>query len=272
MGAALGYALAQPAPHALAVFAALALGMALPYLLLSFVPGLARMLPRPGRWMVTFRQAMVFPLLATVAWLAWVLGLQAGVDAVFGLLAGLVLIAFAAWLYGRFALPAASRRSRAIAIGCALGIAIAGGYAAWPSMAADAPAAARQGDTREPWQPWQAWSPDQVATLRAEGRPVFIDFTAAWCVTWQANKQLVLDTRAVREAFARLDAATLRADWTRRDPAISAALAGYGRSGVPVYVLYLPGRDAPVLLPELLTRDIVLSALAAHSPSTAGPR
>jgi thiol:disulfide interchange protein DsbD len=139
-------------------------------------------------------------------------------------------------------------------------------------MAADAPAAARQGDTREPWQPWQAWSPDQVATLRAEGRPVFIDFTAAWCVTCQANKQLVLDTRAVREAFARLDAATLRADWTRRDPAISAALAGYGRSGVPVYVLYLPGRDAPVLLPELLTRDIVLSALAAHSPSTAGPR
>ena len=272
MGAALGYALAQPAPHALAVFAALALGMALPYLLLSFVPSLARMLPRPGRWMVTFRQAMVFPLLATVAWLAWVLGLQAGVDAVFGLLAGLVLIAFAAWLYGRFALPATSRRSRAIVIGCALGIAIAGGYAAWPSMAADAPAAARQGDTREPWQPWQAWSPDRVATLRAEGRPVFIDFTAAWCVTCQANKQLVLDTRAVREAFARMDAATLRADWTRRDPAISAALAGYGRSGVPVYVLYLPGRDAPVLLPELLTRDIVLSALVAHSPSTAGTR
>ncbi|MFN8771829.1 MAG: protein-disulfide reductase DsbD family protein, partial [bacterium] len=273
MGAALGYALAQPAPHALAVFAALALGMALPYLLLSFVPGLARMLPRPGRWMVTFRQAMVFPLLATVAWLAWVLGLQAGVDAVFGLLAGLVLIALAAWLYGRFALPAASRRSRAIAIGCALGFAVAGGYAAWPSMAADAPAgrpdAARQGDTREPWQ---AWSPDRVATLRVEGRPVFIDFTAAWCVTCQANKQLVLDTVAVRQAFARVGAATLRADWTRRDPAISAALAGYGRSGVPVYVLYLPGRDAPVLLPELLTRDIVLSALAAHSPSTAGAR
>ncbi len=276
MGAALGYALAQPAPHALAVFTALALGMALPYLLLSFVPGLARMLPRPGHWMVTFRQAMVFPLLATVAWLAWVLGLQAGVDAVFGLLAGLVLIAFAAWLYGHFAVPAASRGSRAIALGCGLLVALAGGYLAWPPATQDAPAAppaaARQGDAHDPGQPWQAWSPDRVAALRAEGRAVFIDFTAAWCVTCQANKQLVLDTAAVREAFARRNTATLRADWTRRDRAISEALAGYGRSGVPVYVLYLPGRDAPILLPELLTRDGVRAALDGAPEVATGPR
>ena len=276
MGAALGYALAQPAPHALAVFTALALGMALPYLLLSFVPGLARMLPRPGPWMVTFRQAMVFPLLATVAWLAWVLGLQAGMDAVFGLLAGLVLIAFAAWLYGRFAAPAASTRSRAFAIAAGLAVAIAGGYLAWPSASQDGTAGAQsanlQGDTRGPGQPWQPWSPDRVAELRAEGRPVFIDFTAAWCVTCQANKQLVLDTGAVRTAFASRNVATLRADWTRRDRAISEALAGYGRSGVPVYVIYLPGRDAPILLPELLTRDIVLSALDGAPAAAAGAR
>jgi len=270
MGAALGYALAQPAAHALAVFGALAVGMALPYLLLSFVPALARRLPRPGPWMVTFRQAMVFPLLATVAWLAWVLGLQAGIDAVFGLLAGLVLVALAAWLYGRYVVPAARPRTRLVATSASLVIALAGGYTAWPaqgSMPVEVSAGdvTRQGDT-DAWQPWSA---GRVAELRAQGRPVFIDFTAAWCVTCQANKQLVLDTGAVRRAFAEHDVATLRADWTRRDRAISEALAGYGRSGVPVYVLYLPGQPAPVLLPELLTRDIVLSALAAAGTDTA---
>jgi thiol:disulfide interchange protein DsbD len=269
MGAALGYALAQPALHALAVFGALALGMALPYLLLSFLPSLARRLPRPGPWMVAFRQAMVFPLLATVAWLAWVLGLQAGVDAVFGLLSGLVLVALAAWLYGRFAQPSAGHRARTAAIAASLAIALAGGYAAWPVQGL-APAAggsgsgAPQGDAAG----WEPWSAERVAALRAEGRPVFIDFTAAWCVTCQANKQLVLDSQPVREAFAERNVATLRADWTRRDRAISEALAGYGRSGVPVYVLYLPGRAAPALLPELLTRDIVRASLSAPRTTT----
>jgi thiol:disulfide interchange protein DsbD len=269
MGAALGYALAQPALHALAVFGALALGMALPYLLLSFMPSLSRRLPRPGPWMVTFRQAMVFPLLATVAWLAWVLGLQAGVDAVFGLLCGLVLVALAAWLYGRFAQPSAGQRARTAAIAASLAIALAGGYAAWPAQGLEPAAGGSgpgvpQGDAAG----WEPWSVERVAALRAEGRPVFIDFTAAWCVTCQANKQLVLDSQAVREAFAERNVATLRADWTRRDRAISEALAGYGRSGVPVYVLYLPGRPAPALLPELLTRDIVRASLSAPRTPT----
>jgi thiol:disulfide interchange protein DsbD len=263
MGAALGYALAQPAVHALAVFGALAIGMALPYLLLSFVPALAQRLPRPGPWMVTFRQAMVFPLLATVAWLAWVLGLQSGMDAVFGLLAGLVLVALAAWLYGRFAVPSASPRIRAATVVAGALIALAGGYTAWPAATDEsAGSSAGSAQRQDAGNAWQAWSADRVAALRAEGRPVFIDFTAAWCVTCQANKQLVLDTQSVRKAFADRDVATLRADWTRRDRAISEALTGYGRSGVPVYVLYLPGRAAPVLLPELLTRDIVLQALS----------
>jgi thiol:disulfide interchange protein/DsbC/DsbD-like thiol-disulfide interchange protein len=265
MGAALGHALAQPAPAAMAVFGALALGMALPFLLLSFMPGLARRLPRPGRWMETFRQAMAFPLLATVAWLAWVLGLQAGMDAVFGLLAGLVLVALAAWLYGRFALPTASARRRTLAAAAALAVALAGGWIAWPAPLPDAgssaPAAVSPSVGNADWEPWSA---ARVAALRAEGRPVFIDFTAAWCVTCQANKQLVLDTATVREAFAARDTALLRADWTRRDRAISEALTGYGRSGVPVYVLYLPGREAPILLPELLTREIVRAALSGQ--------
>jgi thiol:disulfide interchange protein DsbD len=213
--------------------------------------------------MVTFRQAMVFPLLATVAWLAWVLGLQSGMDAVFGLLAGLVLVALAAWLYGRFAVPSASPRTRAATVVAGALIALAGGYTAWPAATDEsAGSSAGSAQRQDAGNAWQAWSADRVAALRAEGRPVFIDFTAAWCVTCQANKQLVLDTQSVRKAFADRDVATLRADWTRRDRAISEALTGYGRSGVPVYVLYLPGRAAPVLLPELLTRDIVLQALS----------
>jgi len=257
MGAALGYALAQPAGVALAVFAALAIGMALPYMLLSFAPGLARRLPRPGAWMVSFRQAMVFPLLATVAWLAWVLGSQAGNNAVFGLLAGLVLLALAAWIYGRFAIPGASQSARTIATVSTLLLGLAGLYAAWPPTDGAATGSTRAAGAVD----WQPWSSERVATLRAEGRPVFIDFTAAWCVTCQANKALVLDSAAVARRMTERNVATLRADWTRPDSAISEALSGYGRSGVPVYVLYLPGRAEPLLLPELLTRDIVLDAL-----------
>jgi len=271
MGAALGYALAQSAAMAFAVFGALAIGMASPYVLLSFMPRAARLLPRPGPWMVTFRQAMVFPLLGTVAWLVWVLGMQAGNDAVLGLLAGLVLVALAAWIYGRFAHPGSTQPGRAVAATATLAVALAGLYAAWPAPGAEPSAGSvRPAAGLVDWQPW---SSERVAQLRAEGRPVFIDFTAAWCVTCQANKQLVLETAAVAARFKAGNVATLRADWTRRDRAITEALAGYGRSGVPVYVVYLPGRTQPVLLPELLTRDIVLTALDAKiSSPVAGAR
>ncbi|MBC7780313.1 MAG: thioredoxin family protein, partial [Proteobacteria bacterium] len=271
MGAALGYALAQPAVVALAVFSALALGMALPYVLLSFAPGLARVLPRPGPWMVAFKQAMVFPLLGTVAWLTWVLGIQSGNNAVFGLLAGLVLVSFAAWIYGHFATRAAGRGARVSAGAFTVVFALAGMYVAWPSM--DVVPAEQSTRNRIGALEWEPWSVERVEALRAEGRPVFIDFTAAWCVTCQVNKQLVLDTGAVVARLTERNVATLRADWTRRDRAITEALAGYGRSGVPVYALYLPGRAQPILLPELLTREIVLAALdRTDSDSVASTR
>jgi thiol:disulfide interchange protein/DsbC/DsbD-like thiol-disulfide interchange protein len=271
MGAALGYALVQPPAAALAVFAALALGMAAPYMLLCLVPALSRMLPPPGPWMVTFKQAMVFPLLGTVAWLTWVLGLQAGINAVLGMLAGLVLIACAAWIYGRFAGPTARPAPRAVALASTALFAVAGLYAAWPGENAQ-PAPIAQAHTAGDSLDWQPWSAARVAELRAQGRPVFIDFTAAWCVTCQANKRLVLDTAAVTQHMSERKVATLRADWTRRDRAITEALAGYGRTGIPVYVLYLPGRAQPILLPELLTRDIVLAALDQGSAPVAAAR
>jgi thiol:disulfide interchange protein DsbD len=190
--------------------------------------------------------------------------MQAGVDAVSGLLAGLVLVAFGAWVYGRFAGPAASRGARSLATALTFASAAAGLYAAWPP--ADAAPAADGAKTSAAGIDWQPWTAERVAHLRAEGRPVFIDFTAAWCVTCQANKRLVLESAAVAGRISERNVAALRADWTRRDPAITAALSGFGRSGVPVYVLYLPGRSQPVMLPELLTRDIVLAALDGTAP------
>jgi len=254
MGAALGYALAQSAGVALAVFGALALGMALPFVVLAWIPGLARRMPRPGPWMVAFRQAMAFPLLATVGWLAWVLGAQAGNDAVFALLCGLVAVALAAWIWGRFVQAGTGGRRR-LAAGALSGLIAAGGLAlAWPGAPSAAPRPAA--DMR-----WEAWSEATVSRLRAEGRPVFIDFTAAWCVTCQVNKRVVLDAPEVVARFAESGVVWLRADWTLRDPEITRALQGYGRSGVPVYVLYTPGAASPRLLPELLTRQSVLGAL-----------
>jgi thiol:disulfide interchange protein DsbD len=266
MGAALGYALAQPAAVALAVFAALGTGMALPYLLLAVAPRLLGLLPRPGAWMATFRQFMAFPLLATVVWLTWVLGLQSGMNAVLGLLSGLTLIAFAAWLYGRWAHAAGTRR--VVALGASLAAVVAGLYVAWPGGQGGPGLAAPPGARDAATLDWQPWSRERVAELRAAGRPVFVDFTAAWCVTCQVNKQVVLESRAVAERFRALDVVMLQADWTRRDPEITRALAEFKRSGVPLYVLY--GTDPaapPMLLPEILTPEIVFQALAAAIPA-----
>ncbi|MFC0250415.1 protein-disulfide reductase DsbD family protein [Massilia consociata] len=256
MGAALGAALAQPAPQALSVFAALGAGMAAPYLAASLFPGLARLLPRPGAWMVRFKTFMAFPMFATVVWLLWVLGQQAGADAVAAVLGLLVAGAFGAWVLG---LPARSRPGRWIGIGVA-GLAIAA-TAAWswpalrhqPATVAGAPAADDS---------WQAWSPQAMAAARQEGRPVFVDFTAAWCVTCQYNKRTTLADPALLQDFKARNVLLLRADWTRRDETITGALKELGRSGVPVYALYPNGGEAPKLLSELPTVDEVRQALA----------
>ncbi|RYF18814.1 MAG: protein-disulfide reductase [Comamonadaceae bacterium] len=252
MGASLGLAISLPAWEALAIFIVLGLGMALPYLLASWVPGVAQRLPRPGAWMETFRRLMAFPMFATVAWLVWVLGQQSGIDGAGALLALLVALSMVVW-----ALTLRGRTRVAIA-----GVALAGFAAlAWTaggaitrSVAAQ-PLAAAEGR-------WQAWAPGRVDQLLAAGQPVFVDFTAAWCVTCQYNKKTTL---ADREVLADFDAgryALLRADWTRRDPAITAALAQLGRNGVPVYVVYRPGRP-PVVLSEILGVQEVRAALSS---------
>ena len=250
MGASLGYAVGLPAAQALAVFGAIGIGMALPYLAASALPAVARALPRPGAWMVTFKQLMAFPMFATVAWLVWVLGQQSGIDGAGALLALLVLMALAVWSLG---LRGTTRRAFAtfsVAL-CALGI-----WAIGPNIIKPVSTTAAAASSR-----WQDWQPGRVEQLAARGQSVFVDFTAAWCVTCQYNKKTTLADAAVLADMDANNVALLRADWTRRDPAVTQALAELGRSGVPVYVFYKPGR-APVVLSEILSVSDVRAELA----------
>jgi thiol:disulfide interchange protein DsbD len=249
MGAALGYAVGEGGGSAFAVFTALGVGMALPYTVLAWFPGWLKRLPKPGPWMERLKQLLAFPLYGTAVWLAWVLGLQAGIDAVTWLLAAAVLAAAAAWILG-----ASGARGPALRATAAL-LAVAAITVAIPGAQTTLRAPVTASDPV--WRPYTA---AQVAALTAASKPVFIDFTAAWCVTCQVNKRLVLATEDVQAAFRARGVELVRADWTRRDPEITRALAALGRNGVPVYVLYRPGRP-PLLLPEVLTRERVLAAL-----------
>ncbi len=262
MGAALGFALAQSALTTVVVFVALGLGMALPFVLLTWFPGWRRMLPKPGAWMERLKQFLAFPLYATVAWLAWVLGAQLDNDAVVRLLVTLVAIAFALWAWRAFRGGGAKAWSAAALVGLAAATVVAwplfGGTAAVEGIApAQAKAASAAAD------PWQPYTPARLNELTASGKSVFVDFTAAWCVTCQVNKRLVLNDDLVKDAFVKSGVTLIRADWTRRDPAITQALAALGRQGVPVYVLYRPGKE-PLLLPEVLQRQTLLDALATR--------
>jgi thiol:disulfide interchange protein DsbD len=264
MGAAVGFTLAQPAAVSLAVFATLGAGMALPVLLLSLFPQALKRLPKPGPWMETFKQVMAFPLFATVIWLAWVLGAQAGNDAVVALLAGLLAIGIGAWIYGRWA----NSEGLARLVFAAL-FATAGLWLAWPG-AGTAPSQARAAVAAPGQIAWEPWSPERLAELRAAGRPVFVDFTAAWCVTCQVNKRVALSREEVVKALADRGVVALKADWTNHDPRITAALAELGRNALPVYALYAPGQAQPKLLPEVLTASLVVdevSRLPAAAPA-----
>jgi thiol:disulfide interchange protein DsbD len=253
MGASLGYAVALPAAQALGIFAALGVGLALPFLAASWVPGLARALPRPGAWMETLRRFMAFPMWATVVWLLWVLGHLSGVDGAASLLALLLCLALLVWSMGQ------TGRSRWVLSGLA---AVAGLWltlSLGPNVLKEEIAASRSTSTAD--GAWQAWEPGRVDAELASGKPVFVDFTAAWCITCQYNKKTTLADAAVQADFAAKKVSLLRADWTHRDPAITQALSSLGRSGVPVYVLYQSGK-APVVMSELLGVGELRSALA----------
>jgi thiol:disulfide interchange protein len=241
MGASLGLAVGLPPVQALLIFAAIGIGMAAPYLVASLVPAVARLLPRPGAWMVIFRKLMAFPMFATVAWLVWVLGQQSGIDGAGALLALLVALSAVIW-----ALTLAGRARVVVGILSLAFLALLVSTIA-PNITKplDAAPVAAAGER------WQAWEPGRVDQIMAGGQPVFVDFTAAWCVTCQYNKKTTLSHADVLADFSSKNVALLRADWTRRDPAISAALAQLGRNGVPVYVVYKQGR-APVVLSEVL--------------------
>lgn len=269
MGSALGFALSQPAWSTLAIFSFLGLGMAAPYLLLSRFTGLLRYVPKPGAWMEAFKQLMGFLLLATVVFLLWLFGRQAGIDAMTLLLAGLLAIGMGAWIYGRGTAPGRSGRARLLASLGAAALAVAG-LALGFSQAQAAPAATRaKGVAETDGIAWEPFSPERVAELRAAGTPVFIDFTADWCLSCQVNERVAFSSEAVRERFRAEGVAMIKADWTLHDDRITQALAGYGRQGVPLYVLY--GRDPqapPRILPELISPTIVISALDEVFPKS----
>jgi len=252
---ALGAAFTLPAGAAFLVFTAIALGLASPYLTLSLFPGLALRLPRPGAWMETFKQLMAFPLYATVGFLLYTLAGQVSPERFLNILLALVLAAMAAWFYGRYATVAARPAARRVGrLGSLLLLLAALVLAFWRIQELD----------------WQPWSPALIAQLQKDNRPIFVDFTARWCVTCQANKDVLFhSTDRVLAEFARKKVALVRADWTSNDPAITAELARFGRSSVPFDLLYLPGKIKPVILPSVLTPEIVLNALADETKTAA---
>ncbi len=255
---ALGAALAVPPVQSFALFTSIALGLSAPYLVLSIFPDFVKVLPRPGAWMETFKQFMAFPLYATVGYLVWVLAAQTSEEGFLNTLLSLVLIALAVWIHGRWNVPGAKPARARLGIA---GLVLVGAYGLWLGWPRPLPAAGAAAPGSAPAVVWEPWSPEAVAKLRAEGRIIYVDFTARWCATCQTNKKLVFGSDAVLRTFAEKRIATLRADWTNQDPRITAELAAYQRSAVPFNLLWQPGRDTPVILPELLTPGIVLDAL-----------
>jgi thiol:disulfide interchange protein DsbD len=252
MGAAVAAALAASAPVTLAIFLSMGIGLAAPYLLLALVPSLARLLPRPGAWMETLKQVLAFPIYAASAWLVWVISQQAGPAGVLATVSGLVLVGFAAWALGH-AQHAGGRARRSFRAAAMAALLVA--VAALPGIAG---LQARAVSAREDQQ---AFSVARLAELRRENRPVFVDMTAAWCVTCLVNERVAIGTDAVKQAFAEDDVTYLKGDWTRQDPAITAFLRQNGRDGVPLYVFFPGGGGQPEVLPQILTESEVLGLL-----------
>jgi thiol:disulfide interchange protein DsbD len=241
MGAALGFALTQSAPAALGVFLALGVGFAAPFSALTLSPRLVGMIPKPGPWMVTFKEFLAFPMFATAIWLTWVLSQQTGPDGVALVLTASLTFAFLVWVAPR--LPEL--------VVWALGLAAAA-VLFWAAGAIE-PAAALTKDKSGMWAPWSAQAVQQA---RTQGQPILVDFTAAWCVTCLVNERVALDVPETRRLLKQANVVTLKGDWTRRDGAISAELTRFGRAGVPLYLFYPVGGE-PVVLPQILTPGLV---------------
>lgn len=248
MAPALGFALTQPPTIALGIFMALGFGMALPFLLLSYSPKLANMLPRPGAWMERLKELLAFPMYLTAAWLLFVFGRQVGMTGVFFLMLGAVAITFAIWLFQN---QPQGRHWRKLVQGSAVAALVFAGFVVFSST-----------NYRDRVDDWQPYSRQLVQELRSQGQPVFVDFTADWCITCKANEAVALSRKGFKEAVSQYNVALVKGDWTNEDPVISAVLSEFNRSGVPLYLVYPADRtQQPEVLPQLLTQDLVISAL-----------
>ncbi|MDI1283964.1 MAG: protein-disulfide reductase DsbD family protein [Reyranella sp.] len=266
MAAALGFALSQPAPATVAVLLAMGLGLALPYLALSMTPALQRLMPRPGPWMDRLRQFLAFPMYASAVWMIWVLTQQTGSDGVLYALGGMILIAFAIWLLrlGAGSSPATWMRRGLAAIAVVLAFAATFKLEDGPATAASAAGSPTSGVN---FEGWERFTRERMTAAHAAGKPVFVDFTAAWCITCLVNERVALETPATRRAFEQAGVVKLKGDWTNRDAEITSVLKELNRAGVPLYLFWAPGADQPKILPQVLTETMILSELSSIQPT-----
>ena len=262
IGAATGVVLTQSLPVILLAFFTLGVGMALPFALISVFPGLARYLPKPGPWMERLKQAFAFPLFLTAIWLLWVLSAQTGMEGVLILLIAATVIVFAIWLLT--ARPETGTMRTILTAAGAILLIAACALPVWRLITLEPPQAGSRASTSMLFGEAESWSPERVRKLQAEGRPIFIDFTASWCVTCQVNKRTTLMSGEVQTAFEAENVAFLVADWTRRDKVIGAELAKHGRAGVPLYLYYPAGAETPVILPQILSPELVTRTINAE--------
>ncbi len=266
LGTALGFAFAQSAAIILLMFLAIAAGMSAPYLLLSAQPAWLRFVPRPGPWMVRVKQFMGFLLLATLLFLLWVVGVARGIDAAIWVSAFLLALSVGCWMLGSFSTPTSTRTQRSVVLVLILLLVFGSGfYFVGQKFGATKTAASSMAKDG-----WSAFSPERVQAELAQGHSVFVDFTAAWCITCKFNEASVLESEAVKSAFTRYGIVKMKADWTNADPVITKTLKQFGRVGVPLYVLYpATAPNQPVVLPELLTQALVLDHLQSAAPKVA---
>ncbi len=265
LGTAIGFAVTLSAPLALLVFTSIGMGMALPYMLIGAFPSLIRFLPKPGNWMVTFKEILGFVMLATVLWLVWVFTAQTDETSLIYLLIGFFFFSVGSWIYGKWGSPINSGTVRRIGILCSVVFMGFGGYSVYhasstmPNQPIIEGAEVAMADINEPPTTWINYSPKQLDEFQKAGIPVFVDFTAKWCLICQTN-HISLTTPEVDRQFTESGIVRMKADWTKKDPAIGEALRKFGRNGVPLYVLYVPGAE-PYVFPQILTPETILEQI-----------